>query len=362
MIDEKKLAHKDNSMLIVSPRSDMVKGWIEEKIAGMFSLAIDTAEDGLVGMKKVKKNLPAIVVVDDKLPDMNGMSFSCIIKDTVEGEGCTVFLFNVDKLMQNNKANYFLPSCDDDNYLKTILLMQIKTFLESNILASARNDELNSKKMEQLRELPKEINSLNFEVSFLFSPFDRLSGDGLDYWLGESDGKLYGFLYDCTGHGPQSYPLSGSIRANLKKSCRMYEIGFFDTLSELMKDINFDIFNTEIGNDPSPIAAIVFCIDSSTQTLRYCTAGIPGFYIRHHGMQAFQRITARNLLLGFIPDAEFDENVISVQDVDEIIFSSDGFSEIFYHRDELPEPMAKHDDVSSVIVQLKRPAFGGSRP
>lgn len=348
---------KRGSILIVSPEGEKIKGWLDEKLTKCFDLSTELAEDGLAGIKKVKKLLPPIVIVDDKLADMNGMCFSSIIKDTVEGEGSTVFLYNFDHLMQNNKANYFLPMYRNDEDVKRLLLMQVRTFLESNILARARGDEISLKKAEQLNELPKDISSENFQVSSIFSPFDRLSGDGFDYWLGEDSANsiLYGYLYDCTGHGPQSYPLVGSIRASLKKSCRLYEMGFFDSLADLMKDINFDIFNTEIGNDPSPTAAIVFAISSSENVLRYCTAGIPGFYVRKHGEKIFEKILTRNMLLGFLPEANFDEMQLSLNGIEELLFSSDGFSEIFYHRDSLPEPMAKHDDVSSIIVKLKHP-------
>lgn len=345
--------HKDR-ILVVSPAAGKIQQWLNEKITELFTISVHISTDAITGMKKVKKYFPVLIMVDDRLPDMNGMSFSAIVKDTIEGSESTIYLFNVEKLLQNTKANYFLPVLTSDDELKNILMMQVKAFFDERYIKTIHADEYESQKALQYKSLPDSIDNSRFAVNSVFSPFDQLSGDGFDYWVGEEGNGLYGFLFDCTGHGPLSYPLVGNIRADLKKSCKFLQAGVFKTLSEALEDVNFDIFNTSPNNDPSPTAAIIFYLDFEKNLLNYCTAGIPGFFIRRSGADHFEKRSARNYLLGMVPNAKFDDAHLSLEAIDELIFSSDGFSEILYHRDKLPKDMAKHDDVSAITVQLKR--------
>ena len=345
--------HKDR-VLVVSPAAAKIQQWLSEKVAELFTISIHTSTDAITGMKSVKKYFPVLIMVDDRLPDMNGMSFSSIVKDTLEGSESTIYLFNVEKLLQNTKANYFLPVLTSEDELKNILMLQVKAFFEARYIQTIHADEYAAQKAMQYDSLPDSIDTSRFAVSSVFSPFDQLSGDGFDYWVGEEGNGLYGFLFDCTGYGPLSYPLVGNIRSDLRKSCKFLQAGMFGSLSEALEDVNFDIFNTSPNNDPSPTAAIIFHLDFERNVLSYCTAGIPGFFIRRTGANHFEKKSARNYLLGMIPDAKFDEEKISLKGVDELMFSSDGFSELLYHRNNLPKPLAKHDDVSAITIQLKR--------
>lgn len=78
---------------------------------------------------------------------------------------------------------------------------------------------------------------------------------------------------------------------------------------------------------------------------------------------AYRQIECENPLIGFAPnemlvdvigDNPFVERQLKITDINEIIFSSDGFNEIVYHHDDLPKKMAKHDDVSAITIKLKR--------
>lgn len=343
-------------ILIVSPRAETIREWIREKANEHLTVSIYIALDGINGLHKVQKYLPVFIIADNKLPDMKGMSFASVAKDTVEGRESNILLFNVDSFMPNVKADFFLPPMDDDSQLRKFIVAQVESFALNKYIMAAHRDEYESQKVEQLRQLPKEIENSWVSISNIFSPYDELSGDGFDYWIvPQNNGILYGFLYDCTGHGPESYPFVSSIRSLLKKNMRLYERRRFPSLAQVMKKSNNTIMDSTPSNEMTPTAAVTFFVNFRDNLLKYCPAGIPSFFVRYAGEQGYRIIDCRNYLLGMFPNADFDEYEMSLVGVDELVFSSDGFSEILYHQDDDTDyKEAKHDDVSAITIKLKR--------
>ena len=352
-------------VLVISTAAATVKGWLASAVGTNFIVEIHTATSGIEGFQKFTELRPDMVLVDDNLEDMNGMSFSAITKSTIQGDDVKILVYNVKQLLPYNKADEMLPAVNTQEELKSILSMVVKTFFEDLYIKTVYREEIEAKKIEQYNELPKPLsNNPYFDINYIFSPFEELSGDGFDYWVGNSGSSgLYGFLFDCTGHGNNSYALVGSIRSVLRKSVKLYQLQYLPNLGKLMEDVNFDVFNTSPGNEPSPTAAIVFYIDYQSEMLHYCSAGIPGFYIKGKMDTVYRQIECENPLIGFAPnemlvdvigDNPFVERQLKITDINEIIFSSDGFNEIVYHHDDLPKKMAKHDDVSAITIKLKR--------
>ncbi len=344
---------KNDGLLIVSPIGEIIYRWLETAVIKRFDIECHIVTRATEGFKVARKMTPALIVIDDNLPDMNGMSFSAILRDMVEGAGSKIYLFNIEKLLPHTKADFYLPKMEYEE-LQPFLIMQIKRFFKNHYIEMVYSQELLSKRMDQLSSLPKPITENKFSISGIFSPFDQLSGDGYDYWLGDDNNGIYGFLFDCTGHGPTAYPFVANIRSALKKSFRLFQNGFFKSLPEVMHDINFDVINSSTKECLSPTAAIVFHIDFEKNKLEVCTAGIPCFYYRKKGESDFTMQMCRNFLLGMIHNATFDPLEMDLGDVEELMFTSDGFSEIFQHKNNLPKHTAKHDDVSAITVQISR--------
>ena len=185
----------------------------------------------------------------------------------------------------------------------------------------------------------------------VYSPFSELSGDGLDYWTGEDEHGLYGLLFDCTGHDIVSFLQVGEIRALLKKGCKYYQSNVYKSLSEIMQNVNTDLFGLH-GDDTICTAAIIFYFDFKKNILHYCSAGIPGFYVKYQNAAVIKKIECRNYLIGYTPDATFKTQTLALNDVNEVIFSSDGFSELLFIKGNID--LAKHDDVSAILITLKR--------
>ncbi len=345
-------------ILVVSPKAEIIREWIRGKPNDNYKAVVYIALTSIEGLNKAQKNMPAMVIVDNNLADMNGMSFASVLKDTIECQETKVLVFGVDNLMEKIKADFFLPVMDDSK-LEKFIVAHLDSLFQNKYFDVAHRNEYESKKIEQLNQLPKQIENNWVRISNIFSPYDQLSGDGFDYWIAPQsnteEGVLYGFLYDCTGHGPESYPFVSSIRTLLKKNMRLYEFHRFPTLSYVMEKSNDTIMDTTPSNELTPTAAITFYVNFKENKLRYCPAGIPCFFVRYVGDEGYEKVECRNFLLGMFQDTSFDEHEMSLTGIDELVFSSDGFSEILYHQNDDNFKEAKHDDVSAITIQLKRP-------
>ena len=80
---------KKDGLLIVSPIGEIIYRWLETAVIKRFDIECHIVTRATEGFKVARKMTPALIVIDDNLPDMNGMSFSAILRDMVEGAGST---------------------------------------------------------------------------------------------------------------------------------------------------------------------------------------------------------------------------------------------------------------------------------
>lgn len=339
-----------DKILLISNDPAPVMEWLKDWTS-KYDVSLFEATDGLSGLQQYNQLHPVLTVIDACLKDLNGMSLASIIKDTQDGNEATIYLYNLKKILQNTKADFYFV-VENDKELYDAMQAQVHSFLEKRFMEKMHSSEIMRAEKQQYDQLPRPIDNSIFKISTLFSPMAKLSGDCYDYWTGEDDTGLYGFLFDCTGHDIMSFSQVGMIRSFLKKSCKMYQMGLIEGgTSEVLSEVNNDLFT--VDTNPTPVAAIVFFINFKDNTLEYCTAGIPSFFIRENG--AIKVIESSNFLLGFIDNSEFHSETMHLDTIDEIIFSSDGFSELLFHNDDIREAdIAKHDDVSAITIWLKR--------
>lgn len=338
----------NNSILLITPSPAEIITVLNPLIKE-YNIKIDVAKSGIEGIEKCITCHPALLLVDSELPDLKGESLSAILKDTQKGCNYTIYIFNIDKFLQNTKADYYFPALNKN--FKECLCMQLKVFFDKKLLKEKHSEEIERAKIEQASIIPKKIETNTFQVNNVYSPFSELSGDGLDYWTGEDEHGLYGLLFDCTGHDIVSFLQVGEIRALLKKGCKYYQSKVYKSLSEIMQNVNTDLFGLH-GEDTICTAAIIFYFDFKENILHYCSAGIPSFYVKYQNTAAIKKIECRNYLIGYTPDATFKAQTLPLNNVDEVIFSSDGFSELFMNQENID--LAKHDDVSAILITLKR--------
>jgi len=306
------------------------------------------ADDAMDGLMKFRQYSPCLVIISSELQPLNGYSFSSIVKGTRTGEQCCVFMVIDGMPIPNSKVDYYIVK----PLKQELLALQLQSFFEKRNMALFHQDEITRAKHKQNQLLPKELSTDAFKVDYIYSPFSDLSGDCLDYWHGESQIGLYGFLFDCTGHDICSFLQVSEVRTIFRWGFRYYQTGLYKSLAEIMENVNIELFNSH-GDNVSCVAAIAFYLDFQSNTLRYCSAGIPTFYTRATGATEYSQVEMSNYLIGYEPDADFEESQLSLDGIDEVIFSSDGFSELLFKKaNHLQNP--KHDDVSAIFIHLKR--------
>lgn len=344
-------------ILIVSPKSGIMRNDLTESLED-FYVFFHTAYTCSEGFDLFDKYNPSLVIVDGYVEDMNAMSFVTILKDMVltngdDGFDYKVYLYQVEKILRNTKADFYCINDNDDEVRET-MQAQVRSFLNEHFMKYNHSDEIDVARLKQLEQLPKPIKTDDFIIYNIFSPFFELSGDGLDYWLTKNKKSFYGFLFDCTGHDFNSYVEGNKLRALLKQTfINYYHTNRFKKLSDVFVLVNKYLF--DVDENPLLAAAIIFHIDVEKNELICVSAGIPAFYVRYTAQPSMKPIKLRNFNLGVINDVDFDELKMSLDNVEEIMFTSDGFSELFGHKDNLPKAdIAKHDDVSAVKVIFKR--------
>lgn len=306
---------------------------------------------GLDGLAIVSSSCPILTIIDNDLPDIPGMTIASIIKDAARLHNPSVFLYNLQKMYPNTKADsYFFKPLDIGLFTDNLF-----DFLEFKFCGTLSRGALEKAIIEQASRIPKNISTEAFSVSSIYSPYKLLSGDGLDYWYDKLNNTLYGYLFDCTGHDFNSYIMASmDIMPMIESSFRLYEAGAYDSLSEFMSSLNDYLMSVHTDIEPTPM--ILFFADFNNNTLNYCIAGVENILIKQRGSDYTQVIDIDNPILGSKVNAEFNEAKIAINSLSQIIFASDGLLDALHSNStDICDILqtAKHDDVSAIIINFK---------
>ena len=342
------------SILVISENAELLKSGLNTVIKD--TAQIFTTKLGLDGIIKFQEIFPMVVIIDSDLSDMRGDSIASILKDTTEGKKATIYLINVRSLLSNVKADRLISS--PLNY--EVFFEQVFHDLEKKIFYHTRSAEIEQAILNQRGMLPTKIDNDKIEVNFLYSPYNILSGDGMFFWQPPpTDNKnvLYGFLFDCTGHDLSSYGQAGMVWVTLRHQLDFLQKEVYSNLAMVLDSINSDTFRFYSNTDePQLTSLMVFYIDFINKELRYATAGFPE--ILYKKGNKLQTIPTSSHPIGFLEDTKYEEKNFSLNNVQEIIFSTDGLSELFLRNQEGQEGQfvlheAKHDDVSAIFIKFK---------
>ena len=311
-----------------------------------------TAATGLDGIFSYNRYLPCIVIVEDTLPDMRGSSVCSILRDSVHGKDMANIFFVGDSAsyLYSTYADFFFQKPLQFDLLGTVLR---EYFYQRKISSPEFMGQIGNAKRKQRNELPKKIETSACVVDSIFSAYSELSGDGLDFWSSANDSDLYGFIFDNTGHDLLAYSQTSAIKTMLKISFKLYQNGMVPTLGRILYDLNNNLF-TVFDDDPSPVSIILFHISFTEHLLYYTPANMPCFYVDYG--DGFALIKMRNATIGGFRGVDYDNFSLPLEGIQRLLFVSDGMSELLTlgTNEEPPSNFAKHDDVSGIIVDIKR--------
>lgn len=312
------------------------------------------ATTGLEGLELYRKENPFLIIVSNHLQDISGCSVATIIKDNIQhSDDSYVWLVDLDKVILNTKADMFFP--EPLNLKK--FGHTLKDFCSSRTRSRIDYDQIKASKNSQLKQIPKRFKNRFFELNCIYSPFsfDGLSGDGAFYHYDESTSRLYGYLFDCTGHDLVAYYNTSSMNQTLWAFFGYNIKTEIDiNLAEVFNQTNKTMFDV-IATEEKITAAVIFIIDFKEETMKYCSAGIPYFLVKKQGSRAFEEIRMRNPLLGIDELSEYEEKEISIKNTEKIFISSDGFSKLLLSEERPIEMInnSKNDDTTLLMIDIK---------
>ena len=307
-------------------------------------------DDPIAALLVSKQKKPDVVFVDANMKLLNGYSFSAIISGY--NDNGEIFLIT-------NKENKNTAGLSDVHiisfpYILSEIVDKIQAILEKHAAAqqkssfcwSSRIGSATDKvKKDQRNTLPAPIKSESgVNIDYIFSPYDELSGDCLDFWYSKKENIIYGFLFDCTGHDIHSFTQVREMRTLFRLMFALRR----DSLNKCLQNVNNELFRL-YADDTYCTAAVTFEINLNTNLVRYCSAGIPYFWIKENG--EYEQVFMENFLIGCEPGCEFEESQVSIYPGKEVIFCSDGLSELLgKDLEKLKKP--QQDDISSVFISL----------
>lgn len=339
------MKNNDNTILLVMEKNEIeqMKN-ILQKVLKDYNVQLIAEDNSLDGLSRYIQYNPCLLITSANMSFLNGFSISAIIKGTEYGRDCSIWLL-IDDVVIDAKVDLFIrrPIRED------LVTLQIQNWCEKRFQEKPSHSILMAK-IEQAKLFPQKIQEETFYVDYIYSPFNELSGDGLDFWLGQNKDGLYGFLFDCTGHDITSYGQVREIRMVLKNGFKVNERRDHFDLGSVMQYLNEELFCC-YGNNVNCVAAVAFHLDFRKNKLYYCSAGMPSFFVKYNNKADYQGVLMTNYLIGYRPDADFNADEISLENVENIVFSSDGLSEmVFKHATEIKEP--KPDDVTAILISL----------
>lgn len=336
------------SILLVTPQAEPVQSWLNTWLYG-YPVTLYTAKSGLDALELYKMHHPRLSLIACQLPDMDGRTLSTILKDGRDGRQTKTMLFGVKNVLANTKADYFFPETTEALF-QPMLHAQLESFFNTEYMQILHSTELLQAVRQQYQLLPDDLTTSHLAVHTIFSPYGELSGDSFNYWLSQDKQTLYGMLFDCTGHDINSFSFVQTIRMLLTKSLKLYEMGLETNLSNVLREVNQDLFMVDAL--PETPAAIIFTLDLTSQIFTYVPAGVPGFFYRTKDGKN-QTTACESYLLGFDETATFEAQTLSLADVGRIILCSDGFFEIMREEGHVEASgVAKHDDISAIFLTL----------
>lgn len=308
-------------------------------------LEVIYAPDGPAGIKLFEQQQPAIVLVDANMPLMDGITVCSLIRQTEAGKYALIYMMTSRPDLEHVERAYAVGV--DEYFTKPILepvfLARIKKSIkekhhmsENKIL---RND-LNKAQTVQAAMLPAVLHTDWVSVEFVYRPCGLVSGDCIDFWLSEDEQTVYGYVFDVAGHGFSSAMQVFAIRM-LFCQARQKKAG---DICAMLEYVNAEMFR---NNRPAMVAAIVFAVHRRQRLLEYVSAAISPFYVRRGA--DLSAVSVAGFPLGYKRDAPYVKKSLPLKGVDELVFGSDGFSEIV---DCETKDICNDDDISAIMLKL----------
>lgn len=285
------------------------------------------ASSGEEGLRLAGKILPDAIIVDYRMPGMNGFEVTRRIKADLTLQTIPVLMLTGSDSAEHvveglgAGAEDFVTKGSDVEIVVARLrsLLRMKTYQDQlrRMNQQFSRDLQIARRVQEALVPQRAFASPRLEIRSAYMPSEVLSGDFYDYFI--QDQFLYLFVADVSGHG-----LPAAILVSLLKSYIHTEAANDRPLSEFMTRLNDFLFSVSL---PSQFAtAALFRIDGGQQ-LVYSNAAHPPFLLYQREQRRTTIVEQPSNLLGAMPNMPFEEHFVTVAPGDTLFVYTDGLTD-----------------------------------
>jgi serine phosphatase RsbU (regulator of sigma subunit) len=286
-----------------------------------------TAESGEEGLRLAEKILPDVIVVDYRMPVMDGFEVARRIKADPHLSTIPVLMLTgadspkyvVEGLSAG--ADDFVTKGSDIEILVARLhtLLRVKTYQDQlrRMNSQMMRDLQIARRVQEALVPQGPFRTPRLELRAAYLPSETLSGDFYDYF--QLDDLLYLFMADVSGHG-----LPAAILVSLLKSYIHTETDPNGSLADFMARLNDFLFAVSL---PTQFAtAQLFRIDGQGHMF-YANAAHPPFLLFDKGSGRTSVFEEPSNLLGAMPNVAFEERTMQIKTGDTLFVYTDGLTD-----------------------------------
>jgi CheY-like chemotaxis protein len=285
------------------------------------------ASSGEEGLRLAGQLLPDALIVDYRMPGMDGFEVTRRIKSDPELHTIPVLM-----LTGSDSSEHVVQGLGvgaDDFVTKGSDIEIVVARLGSLLRMKAYQDQLRRMNQQMTRDLqiarrvqealvpPSAFASKGIEIRSAYIPSETLSGDFYDYFV--QDDSMYLFVADVSGHG-----LPAAILVSLLKSYIHSEAATERSLADFMARLNDFLFAVSL---PTQFAtAALFRMEAGRQ-LVYANAAHPPFLLHSRASGQARLLEQPSNLLGAMPNMPFEEHSLTVAPGDTLFVYTDGLTD-----------------------------------
>ena len=286
-----------------------------------------TAQSGEEGLQTAEQSMPDIIVVDYRMPVMDGFEVARRVKGDPQLRTIPVLMLtgaeSVEHVVEGLSAgadDYVTKGSNTEVLLARIrALLRVKNYQDDlrRLNQQMTRDLQIARRVQEALVPAGTFNSAQMEIRSAYMPSATLSGDFYDYFL--LGGSMYLFVADVSGHG-----LPAAILVSLLKSYIHTEADTDRSLAEFMARLNDFLFSVSL---PTQFAtAQLFRIDGDRK-LVYSNAAHPPFLLFKKSTGQATLHEHPGNLLGAMPRMTFEEHSIAVEPGDTLFVYTDGLTD-----------------------------------
>lgn len=370
------------TILVIDDNDDDLA--LMRRLLGRKGYSVLLAEGGEEGLATMQRESPDAVLVDYRMPGMDGYEVSRRIKADERNQNIPVLILTGADSSENMVAgldagadDFVTKSADVEVILARLrALLRVKAYQdqlrrlydelkEKSDEIMALNQRLNkdlqfARKVQEALLPPRQFEACGVEIHSSYLPSETLSGDFYDYF--QSGESLLIFVADVSGHG-----LPAAILTSLLKSYLHSESERLDSPATFMSELNEFLCSASLPSQYATGLLLVF--DQATRRIRFSNAAHPPFLVYRRETGVVEHFEFPGHMLGAIEGVGFDENALELADDDMIFAYSDGLTDRistegdFYSTDRIAEILVRsagkdladiHDEIFTDVTSFSQ--------